>query len=180
VLDELSASKCELKLAGQLDTVERNASLTVNVRPSTDKRQRDSRQVRRLMAYQIEKKESFFEVRVLGNTSKPEILEIIRELDRRDRGKHFPDLWIIAKESQVPFVHFREIAEEIRSLLPCDAIGNKTAIVAAGEFYKAQLELYRSEASILPFEIRVFLSRDEAVEWIKNPEDPTTSSTRLQ
>ncbi len=124
------------------------------------------------MAYEIEKKEDFFEVCVSGNTSRFEVMEIIWELDRRDRGKHFPDLWIIAEKSQVPFVYFREIAETIRSLLPSDAIGNKTAIVAAGEFHKAQLEMYRSEASILPFEIRVFLSRDEAVKWIKNPEGP--------
>ena len=55
------------------------------------------------MGYEIEKKKGFFEVRVLGNTSKSEILEIIRELDRSDPGKHFPDLWIIAEESQVPF-----------------------------------------------------------------------------
>lgn len=137
--------------------------------PSPDKRQRDSRQVRRLMAYWIGKKKDFFEVRLLGNTSKFEILEIIRELERRDPGKHFPDIWIIAEGSQVPFVYFREIAETVRSLLPSDAIGNKTALVAASGFQKAQLEMYRSEASILPFEIRVFLSRDEAVEWIKNP-----------
>jgi hypothetical protein len=132
------------------------------------------------MAYQIEKKENFFEVHVSGTTSKSEIMEIIRELDSKDRGKHFPDLWIIAEESQIPFVYFREIAEEILSLFPRDAIGNKTAMVAAGEFHKAQLETYRSEASILPFEIRVFLTRDEAVEWIKNPEGPTSSSMRLQ
>jgi len=132
------------------------------------------------MAYQIEKKDGFFEVRISGETSKYEILEVIRELDRRDRGKKFPDLWLVAGESQVPLVHFSEIAQGIRSLLPRDAVGNKTAIVAAGEFHKAQLEMYQSEASILPFEIRVFRSRDEAVEWIMSPEGPTTSSTRLQ
>jgi hypothetical protein len=132
------------------------------------------------MAYQIEKKDGFFEVRISGETSKYEILEVIRELDRRDRGKKFPDLWLVAEESQVPLVHFSEIAQGIRSLLPRDAVGNKTAIVAAGEFHKAQLEMYRDEASILPFEIRVFRSRDEAVEWIMSPKGPTTSSTRLQ
>jgi hypothetical protein len=129
------------------------------------------------MAYQIEKKEGFFEVRISGETSKSEILEVIRELDRRDRGKKFPDLWLVAEESQVPFMHFSEIAQGVRSLLPRDFVGNKTAIVAAGEFQKAQFELYRLEASILPFEIRVFRFRDEAVKWIMSPEGPTTSRT---
>lgn len=77
-------------------------------------------------------------------------------------------------------MHFSEIAQEIRSLLTRDFVGNKTAIVAAGEFQKAQLELYRLEASILPFEIRVFRSRDEAVKWLVRPEGPTTSRTGLQ
>jgi len=121
------------------------------------------------MAYQIEEKEGFFEVRISEETSKDEILNIIRELDRRDRGKKLPDLWLIAEESQVPFVEFSEIAKGIRKLLPHDAPGNKTAIVVAGELQKAEMELYRSEASILPFEIRVFRSRDEAVKWIKSP-----------
>lgn len=44
------------------------------------------------MAYQIEEKEGFFEVHISGETSKYEILDVIRELDRRDQGKKFPDL----------------------------------------------------------------------------------------
>ena len=127
------------------------------------------------MAYQIEKKDVFFEVHISGETSKDEVLEVIRELDRKDPGKKYPDLWLIAEESQIPYVHFIEVVQGIQSLLPPGSVGNKTAIVAAGEFYKAQLEMYRSVASILPFEIRVFRSRDEAVKWIMSPEDPTTS-----
>jgi len=126
------------------------------------------------MPYEIEKKESFFEVRVTGETSKHEILRIIRELARLDRGKNLPDLWLVASESQVPFVQFADIAQAIRSLLPREALGNKTAIVAADAFHEAQLDLYRSEATMLPFPVRVFRSRDEAVEWIKKPEGPTT------
>jgi hypothetical protein len=129
------------------------------------------------MAYELEKKDGFFEVRVSGATSKTEILTIIRELDRMDRGKQFPDLWLVAEESQIPFLHFGEIAAEIHKLLPRDSVGNKTAIVAAGDFHKAQLDMYRAEASILPFEIRVFRSQAEAVAWIKSPAGPSTPAT---
>lgn len=126
------------------------------------------------MAYEIEKQDGYFEVRVSGETSRYEVLEIIRELHTRDCGKKFPDLWLMAEESQVPFAHFSEIAQAIGRLLPVDAVGEKTAIVAADEFHMAQFEMYRSEASHLPFPIRVFLSRDEAVAWLTSPEDRAT------
>ena len=119
-------------------------------------------------------------MRISGETSKYEILAVIWELARRDPGKKFPDLWHVAGECQIPFVHLSEIAQGVRSLLPRDAVGNKTAIVAASESQKAEIEWYRSEASILPFEIRVFRSRDAAVEWIMSPEAPPSTTRRLQ
>ena len=122
------------------------------------------------MPYEIEKKDSFFEVRVSGETSKFEVLAIIRELERRDPVKKFPDLWLVAGESQLSFHDFGEIARAIGRILPRGADGSKTAIVAADAFQKAQLEMYPPEASShLPFEIRVFSCRDEAVGWIKSP-----------
>ena len=125
------------------------------------------------MPYRIRTRDGFFEVRVWGETSTHEILNAVKELDRKDRGKKLPDLWIFAAESQLPFDQHAEIAKAIRSLCPPGMVGNRTAMVADGEFQKAQLEVYRSEASILPFPIRVFGSEDEAVEWLKNPEGPT-------
>jgi|GEM_PF-1116825 len=130
------------------------------------------------MSYQIEKMDGFFEVRVTGETSKDEVLEIIRELDRLDRGKKFPDLWIIDRESKIPLMHFGEIAQGIRDLFPRGAVGNKTAMVADGEFHKAQLEMYRADASILPFEIRVFESRAKAVKWLTSPDAPPSAPPR--
>jgi hypothetical protein len=122
------------------------------------------------MAYQIEKKDGFFEIRITGATSKYEIFEVIKELDRLDHGKKFPDLWVIARESKVPLMHLAEIAQGIRALLPRDAAGNKSALIADGEFHKAQLEMYRADAAILPFEIRVFDSYAKAVKWLTTPD----------
>ena len=91
---------------------------------------------------------------------------IIWELSRKDPRKECPDLWLFSEESHVPFAHFNEIARAIKGLIPRDAVGNKTAMVAANAFQKAQIEMYPAEASILPFNIQLFGSRTEAVEWL--------------
>lgn len=118
------------------------------------------------MAYRIEYKNGYCEVTVSGETTKTEVFQILRELARRDPKKEIPDLWIVAPESQVPLVHFAEIAREIGHLLPPDAVGCRSAIVAFGPFHKAQLELYRYDAAALPFETRVFQYRPEAEAWL--------------
>jgi hypothetical protein len=128
------------------------------------------------MPYQIEMKDGFFEVSVTGETSKQEILGIIRELSCLDRGKQRPDLWHFSRESQLPFVYFADIAEGTGKMLPRGSSGSKTAIVAVDAFQEAQLGMYRSEASFLPFPIRVFQSRDKAIEWIRTPASPDCPS----
>jgi hypothetical protein len=121
------------------------------------------------MAHEIEKKDWYIEVRVSGPTSKHQILNIILQLNAMDPGKKLPDLWIFSWESQVPLVHFHDIARIIRQILPKHAVGSKSALVADGEFQKAQLELYQTEAAILPYPVGVFRSTEEALEWLKSP-----------
>ncbi len=126
------------------------------------------------MAYEVEKKDTFLEVRVSGDTSKDELIEAIRELRRCDPRKELPDLWLFAGECQVPLVEFSDIAQAVLGLLPRNAVGNKTAIVAANEFRMAQIDMYRFEAAVLPFAIRVFRSRDEAVAWFTTSDGPAS------
>lgn len=125
------------------------------------------------MAYEIEKKDRYIEVRVSGETSVWEVLRIIHELHRQDPGKRLPDLWRVAAESQVPFVHLSTIAHAVISLLPRGAPGNRSAILAATAFQAAQLRMYEAEASILPFPVRVFVSEDEALAWLNGSPQAT-------
>ena len=125
------------------------------------------------MAYQIENMAGFVEVRVSGETSKGEILAAIGDLHLNDREKAVPDLWIVAQESQVAFIYFSEIAQTVQRLLPRGTVRSRSALVAAGAFQHAQFELYRAEASFLPFEIGIFHSRDEAIEWLGIPQETT-------
>ena len=122
------------------------------------------------MPYKMQKIDGFVEVSVWGETSKWEMLEAVWELRLRDPCKKVSDLWIVSGECMVPFDEFPEIAETVQSLCTPGMIGSKSAIVASDELQRAQLELYRAEAAILPFEIRVFRSRDDAVRWLKSSE----------
>ena len=127
------------------------------------------------MGYSIEERDGIFEVRLYGEISKFEILMVIAELCRKDPGKKHPDLWIIAAEVQIPYAYFKGISEAISFAFAQPPVSRRSAVVAADAFQKAQLELYRQEASSLPLEIRVFLSYEEAVAWVKSPEVPATT-----
>lgn len=127
------------------------------------------------MSFEIQRHEKFFEVSVFGTTSKLEILRILWDLKRRCPNKDVPDLWVIARESQVPFVHFTEIAKGVLKLLPARVSGSKSAILAPDAFAEAQVQMYFAEASFLPFPMRVFRSREEAVRWLLEPIAPPMS-----
>ena len=122
------------------------------------------------MGHEIEKRDGFFEVRLFGEPTKFELLLIIAELSIKDPGKRHPDLWVMGAEVLIPYASFRGIAEGIAFAFVTPPVAKKTAIVAADAFQKAQCELFRLEASVLPLDIRVFQSYEEAVAWVKSSE----------
>ena len=89
-------------------------------------------------------------------------------MSRHDPEKEKHDLWIVAPESMVPFSSFASLVQKTRELLPQDArkCRGKSALVAADAFRMAQLNMYRNEARSLPFQLRVFLSKQEAMDWL--------------
>lgn len=127
------------------------------------------------MAHEIVKRDGLFEVRILRNISKFELLLILAELILKDPGKRHPDLWIIEAGCRLPYANFKGITEAIGFAFEQPPAARRTAIVAADAFQKEQCELYRSEAAALPLEIRVFLSYEEAVAWLKSPECATNA-----
>ena len=120
------------------------------------------------MPYRIEEVDSIFEVHVSNPTSKWEILQAVAELTRKDPRKEQCDLWCIPDEIFISFAEYQEIAGAIASLCPQDMVGNKTALLVSGTLQMAFAEMYRSEASHLPFEIGVFTSRDDALQWLED------------
>lgn len=118
------------------------------------------------MAYKIEDRDGYTEVHVWGFVGAQDIIAILGELRLRDPAKERPDLWLIAPECQVPLSSYGKIAEATRSMLPAQVTTRRSALVASDAFHRAQLDMYRVEAAHLPFEIRVFATRDEAIPWL--------------
>jgi hypothetical protein len=120
------------------------------------------------MAYQIKETPDFFEVHVLGESSRWEVLQIVGHLHKRDPRKERSDLWFFSEEASIPFAAFNEIAQMIGKLCRGDFVGARSAIVAAHELQWQEARMYQLESEFLPFELGVFKSRDEAVTWLKS------------
>jgi len=66
----------------------------------------------------------------------------------------------------VPIDLFPMMAESIYRLCEGGMAGRRSAIVAANALQKATFDFIRYDAHILPYEIGVFTSLEEAVAWV--------------
>lgn len=119
------------------------------------------------MAFHIEKAEDFIEVKLWGNGDQWEIVKILGQLREMAPRKEISDLWLISKEYVVPWHAFPPIVKEVSRLLPNDMIANRSAIVVSDHLQMSQARLYLEEAKRLPFEIGVFMTKEEAIKWLK-------------
>jgi predicted nucleotidyltransferase len=119
------------------------------------------------MPYRIELRDDIVEVYLWGRTSHVEVLNIIRELNARDPRKEQSDLWILAEDVVIAFQDFPAIAENVLDLLTPDMVWKRSAVVASSATQQAFVELYKTQSRSLPYEIGVFTSRQEAVDWLK-------------
>jgi hypothetical protein len=111
--------------------------------------------------------EDFIEVHLWGEAHESEVVAILRKLHEMAPRKEISDLWLFAEEYVISWDTFSEIVKEVTQLLPHDMIASKSAIVVANHFQMAQASLYLEEAKRLPFEIGVFMTREEAIRWLK-------------
>ena len=119
------------------------------------------------MAFRIEKAGDFIEVQVWGSADRSEVVQILRKLHEMTPRKEISDLWLLSEDYVVPWDAFSSIVKELRYLLSADVIANKSAIVVTSHSKMAQARLYLEEAKCLPFDIGVFMTREEAVRWLK-------------
>ena len=119
------------------------------------------------MAFRIEKAGDFIEVHLSGNGDKSEVVDILRKLYEMAPRKEISDLWLVSEEYVVPWDAFLPIVMEVTRFLSNDMITNKTAIVVASHLQMAQGRLYLEEAKRLPFAIGIFMTRQEAIRWLK-------------
>lgn len=119
-----------------------------------------------LMPYRIEKKDGYVEVLLDGNFTAMEILKAVKMLSKEDPRKEMPDLWVIPEGHLVSANWHTIIVKGIQKLCPPDIVGRRSAVVASNEFYKAIVGMYCCEAESLPYNIRVFTSREAAEQWL--------------
>ncbi|MBM4079732.1 MAG: hypothetical protein FJ278_08535 [Planctomycetes bacterium] len=120
------------------------------------------------MAYRIEKTEDLIEVHLSGQVDEWEILAILGKLRDMAPRKETSDVWLLGEECVVRWDAFSMIVDGIKRLLPPDLIPSRSAIVVASPFQMAQAEMYRQEAKSLPYETGAFMTREEAVRWLRS------------
>jgi hypothetical protein len=119
------------------------------------------------MAFRIEKTEDFIEIHLSGIAQMSEVAEILQKLHEMAPRKEISDLWLISEECVVPWEAFRPIVKEVTGLLSPDMVPSKSAIVVASHFQMAQAQLYLEETKRLPFKTAAFMTREEAIRWLK-------------
>lgn len=124
------------------------------------------------MAYSIQMEDGFVEVKLWGKTSIWEVLSALGDLRKNDPHKQISDLWNFASECVIPFVAFPTIVLAVLRIVPRDKSGRRSALVVTDEIQMAEAAIYLREAHILPFELKAFLSRDSAIEWLKADKTP--------
>jgi hypothetical protein len=116
--------------------------------------------------HDIQEREDFYEVTLTGASSAWEVLEIIHSLRDRDPHKEHCDLWVLGTDFSVPISSFSDIAGGVKNLVKEGFVGNKTAVVVSNLLQRAAVFLYKKEAEKLPFPIKVFSKREDAVAWL--------------
>ena len=119
------------------------------------------------MGFRIERTENLIEVHLWGHMQGAEIVSILWQLHAIAPRKEINDLWLLAEDCVVPWDIFLPIVKEVGRLLSPDMKASRSAIVVASHLQMAQAQLYLEEARRLPFETGAFLSREEAVKWLK-------------
>ena len=103
-----------------------------------------------------------------GRTSAKELVSAVGALHEKDPRKEIPDLWLISEESMVPLAEFPGIVASIGGLLSDDLVGCRSAMVVPNELFLRRVQMYQAEAKSLPYELGVFLSHQEALDWLKS------------
>lgn len=119
------------------------------------------------MPYQITRQPHLVEVHMSGKMSHWDVLGVVFKLYKQDPGKETPDLWILDSGCEFSLYSFPPIVQGILKLATKTVKkGCRSAILAADEFQRLKMELYCAEAKALPYEVRAFTDRGEALDWL--------------
>jgi hypothetical protein len=128
------------------------------------------------MSYEVLKNDGVIEVRLHGSGSTADVLEAFEAVHALSPRKTVSDVWVLAPEYVIPWDEYATIVFAVGARWTADSVPSRSAIVVANEFQRAQAEFYVQQARTLPFPIRVFARRDQAMAWLK--ETPGSASGR--
>ncbi len=119
------------------------------------------------MSYKITKQDKYIEVSLLAGATKWDVIQAVGGLRQRNPLKEFPDVWILDEEVVIPFSDFENIMNRSLVEFPKDMHRTPSAIVVQDAFQLEMARLYVAELAAVPYEIRVFTNKEEAVAWIQ-------------
>ncbi len=125
------------------------------------------------MPYTITSHTDFIEVNLTGHASKWDVIQAVGELMVLDPRKEKPDLWTVADGCVIPLAEYPAIVEQLAPLYQKEIACPKSAIVASSAVQRGLAELYKSEATVYPFDMRIFDSRAAALDWFRDAPAPT-------
>ena len=122
-------------------------------------------------AYQIVTKPDYIDVIIERNVDKEGIIATFYALNETKGFLKKDILWHFKGNIQPLNYHDTHFITKLaESIYPANAPAKKHAFVCDSMFVRAASELFAKEATILPFEIKVFDDYDQAVQWLTAPE----------
>ncbi len=118
------------------------------------------------MPYELLDQEDYIEVRLWGDVTKWEIIKAIGAVRIATPRKDRPDVWVLAEEVFIPFPDYGVIVDKALGWIPLRLKGARSALVVADAMQYELARVYCDELRFCPYEVAVFHSKEEALQWV--------------
>ena len=118
----------------------------------------------------IDRVKDYLLVTLEGEATSHAFKSAIDEEFARDDYHVMNDVWQLGNcELSVQQDQLEDIVSHIQLIYPQSASRNKTAIVVSSGLSRAMAQFWAEHAELLPYEIQVFMSLEEAEAWVTLP-----------
>lgn len=120
--------------------------------------------------YNITSQKNYLLVRFTDEIRYSQIVAAIEELLAREDFPQWDDIWVF--EGRLVDIRYEQLDTLIQAILsryPMVASRSKTALVTATGFMAAIAEEFLRLARILPYELQLFHSLEDAENWLQRP-----------
>lgn len=114
----------------------------------------------------LQKEKGYLLVTLEGEAKYQDFKNAIEEEMSRDDYPNMNDIWQLNCILSIHHNQQEHIVNDILQRYPQQASRTKTAIVASSGVSRAMIQFWTEQAEILPYEIQIFMSLQEAEAWI--------------